>query len=392
VPGGVAFAQPHRVVEVAGEELAWGSIGVIAVRLELQLIAVGALQDQVGNIEQRVSPAGLPDLAGERIDARGIGDQVDGNALGQFLQGLGASEVATIAASPVAWAIASGPASAGAAAEITAGSRAAIGGTGAASGSAGASEVGATSASRASAEITARTAGATSAWAASIAAAAGFVEVCITVGRLGLPGPGGEQLEVQIQLDFGLLAHDTAQFRRQADGRVIRALVVSATGWCREGQLDRRSVGFASVPFVEKGMNRRERGFEVAAKESVRLADGKPRHDLAALNKRNPAMSSIGKLMKQAARIQKQLEAKQAELAAKTIEATSGGGAVKVVARCDGTIASIKIDPQAVNPADVTILEDMVLTAANNALSQAKEVQNAEMGSVAGGLQLPGLM
>lgn len=96
--------------------------------------------------------------------------------------------------------------------------------------------------------------------------------------------------------------------------------------------------------------------------------------------------------MKQAARIQKQLEAKQAELAARTIEATSGGGAVKVVVRCDGTIASIKIDPQAANPADVTLLEDMVLTAANNALVQAKEVQNQEMGSVAGGLQLPGLM
>lgn len=103
-------------------------------------------------------------------------------------------------------------------------------------------------------------------------------------------------------------------------------------------------------------------------------------------------MSSIGKLMKQAARIQKQLEAKQAELAARTIEATSGGGAVKVVARCDGTIASIKIDPQAANPADITLLEDLVLTAANNALTQAREVQNQEMGSVAGGLQLPGLM
>ena len=103
-------------------------------------------------------------------------------------------------------------------------------------------------------------------------------------------------------------------------------------------------------------------------------------------------MSSIGKLMKQVARIQKQLEAKQAELASKTIEATSGGGAVKVVARCDGTIASIKIDPQAVNPADVTMLEDLVMSAANQALTQAKEVQNQEMGSVAGGLNLPGLM
>lgn len=103
-------------------------------------------------------------------------------------------------------------------------------------------------------------------------------------------------------------------------------------------------------------------------------------------------MSSIGKLMKQAARIQKQLEAKQAELAAKTVEATSGGGAVKVVARCDGTIASIKMDPQAVNPADVSMLEDLVMTAANNALAQAKEIQNQEMGTVAGGLSLPGLM
>ncbi len=103
-------------------------------------------------------------------------------------------------------------------------------------------------------------------------------------------------------------------------------------------------------------------------------------------------MSSIGKLMKQAARIQKQMEAKKAELAARTVEATSGGGAVKVVARCDGTIASIKIDPQAANPADITLLEDLVLTAANNALTQAKEVQNEEMGTVAGGLQLPGLM
>jgi DNA-binding YbaB/EbfC family protein len=103
-------------------------------------------------------------------------------------------------------------------------------------------------------------------------------------------------------------------------------------------------------------------------------------------------MSSIGKLMKQAARIQKQLETKQAELANRTVEATSGGGAVKVVARCDGTIASIKIDPQAANPADVSLLEDMVLTATNNALSQAKEIQNQEMGSVAGGLQIPGLV
>ena len=103
-------------------------------------------------------------------------------------------------------------------------------------------------------------------------------------------------------------------------------------------------------------------------------------------------MSSIGKLMKQAARMQQQMEQLQAELAARTVEATSGGGAVKVVAKCDGSIASIKIDPQAVNPADVQLLEDMILTAANQALSQAGEISKAEMGKVTQGLKLPGMM
>ncbi len=102
-------------------------------------------------------------------------------------------------------------------------------------------------------------------------------------------------------------------------------------------------------------------------------------------------MSSIGKLMKQAARMQQQMEQIQNDLANRTIEATSGGGAVKVVAKCDGTIASIKIDPQAVNPADVQLLEDLILTASNQALTQAKEISNAEMGKVTAGFNLPGL-
>ena len=101
-------------------------------------------------------------------------------------------------------------------------------------------------------------------------------------------------------------------------------------------------------------------------------------------------MSSIGKLMKQAARMQQQVEQIQAQLAAKTVEATSGGGAVKVVAKCDGTLASIKIDPQALNPADAQLVEDMILTAANQALGQAKESSNAEMGKVTAGFNLPG--
>jgi DNA-binding YbaB/EbfC family protein len=102
-------------------------------------------------------------------------------------------------------------------------------------------------------------------------------------------------------------------------------------------------------------------------------------------------MSGIGKLVKQAARMQQQMEQIQAELARRTVEATSGGGAVKVTAKCDGSIASIKIDPQAINPADAQLLEDMILTAANQALSQAKEISTAEMGKVTAGFNLPGL-
>ena len=103
-------------------------------------------------------------------------------------------------------------------------------------------------------------------------------------------------------------------------------------------------------------------------------------------------MSSIGKLMKQAARMQQQMEKVQSDLAQRTIEATSGGGAVKVTAKCDGTIASIKIDPQAINPADAQLLEDLILTAANQALSQARDIANSEMGKVTSGMQIPGLM
>lgn len=101
-------------------------------------------------------------------------------------------------------------------------------------------------------------------------------------------------------------------------------------------------------------------------------------------------MSSIGKLMKQAARMQQQMEQVQSQLAARTVEATSGGGAVKVVAKCDGTLSTIKIDPQALNPSDAQVVEEMILTAANQALSQAKEIANAEMGKVTAGLNLPG--
>jgi len=95
--------------------------------------------------------------------------------------------------------------------------------------------------------------------------------------------------------------------------------------------------------------------------------------------------------MKQAARMQQQIEQTQAQLASRTVEAGSGGGAVKVVAKCDGSVVSIKIDPQAINPADAPLLEDMILTAVNQALDEAKKISNAEMGRATQGFSLPGM-
>ena len=89
--------------------------------------------------------------------------------------------------------------------------------------------------------------------------------------------------------------------------------------------------------------------------------------------------------------MQQQMEQIQAQLALRTVEATSGGGAVKVTAKCDGSIASIKIDPAALNPADAQIVEDMILLAANQALAEAKEMSNAEMGKATAGVSLPGM-
>jgi len=102
-------------------------------------------------------------------------------------------------------------------------------------------------------------------------------------------------------------------------------------------------------------------------------------------------MSSLGKLMKQAQKMQQQMEEIQSALANRTVEATTGGGAVKVVARCDGSLASVKIDPQALNPADAQLLEDMLVSAVNQALGQAKEISTAEMGKATAGFSLPGL-
>lgn len=95
--------------------------------------------------------------------------------------------------------------------------------------------------------------------------------------------------------------------------------------------------------------------------------------------------------MRQAQRIQQQMESVQASLAQKTLETTAGGGAVTVTITGDGNIKSVRINPDAVNKDDVAFLEDLVVTAVNNAITQARELSNREMGSVTQGLALPGM-
>ena len=96
--------------------------------------------------------------------------------------------------------------------------------------------------------------------------------------------------------------------------------------------------------------------------------------------------------MKQAGRIQRQMEQAQADLAERTVETTSGGGAVKVTAKCDGWLKAISINPESIDKEDISLLEDLVLSAVNSALDQAKEISDEEMGKLTQGLSIPGLI
>lgn len=100
---------------------------------------------------------------------------------------------------------------------------------------------------------------------------------------------------------------------------------------------------------------------------------------------------NMQKLMQQAKKMQQDMLKKQEELKEKTIEVTSGGGAIKVVIALDLGLKSIKIDKEVVDPDDVEMLEDLVLAAVREAVDKAKSLQEKEMSSVTGGLGLPGL-
>jgi DNA-binding YbaB/EbfC family protein len=102
-------------------------------------------------------------------------------------------------------------------------------------------------------------------------------------------------------------------------------------------------------------------------------------------------MGGMEALLKQAQQMQEQLLKAQEEFAERNIEATAGGGIVKVVLKGNQTVQSITIDPEAVDPDDVEMLQDLIVAAMNEALEKLQKEQSAMMGPLAGGLQLPGL-
>ncbi|AMJ39702.1 YbaB/EbfC family nucleoid-associated protein [Anaerotignum propionicum] len=95
---------------------------------------------------------------------------------------------------------------------------------------------------------------------------------------------------------------------------------------------------------------------------------------------------NMNNLMKQAQKMQKQMQEKQEELGERTLEMTSGGGAVKVVITGKKEIKELKLNPDVVDPEDVEMLEDLIMSAVNEAIRQVEEMYNNEMGRMTGGM------
>jgi DNA-binding YbaB/EbfC family protein len=104
--------------------------------------------------------------------------------------------------------------------------------------------------------------------------------------------------------------------------------------------------------------------------------------------------TDMNKMLQQVQQMQEQMQRAQEELRNETVEATAGGGVVKVTASGGGEIQAIKIDPKAIDPEDPEMLEDMVLAAVNEALRSAQSLMESKLGPALGGLHglgLPGL-
>ncbi|MGG1632900.1 YbaB/EbfC family nucleoid-associated protein [Paenibacillus sp. FSL A5-0031] len=102
-------------------------------------------------------------------------------------------------------------------------------------------------------------------------------------------------------------------------------------------------------------------------------------------------MNNMNQMMKQVKKMQDQMMKAQEELETKTVEGTAGGGVVTVSANGHKKLLSITIKPEAVDPEDVEMLQDLVLTAVNDALTKVDDLANKDMGKFTGGMKIPGL-
>ena len=97
-------------------------------------------------------------------------------------------------------------------------------------------------------------------------------------------------------------------------------------------------------------------------------------------------------ILRQAQQLQAKLAKAQEELGSMTVEATSGGGAVKVMIDGHQKVHSVEISPEAVEAGDIELLQDLVMSAVNEAVTKSQELVNKHLSSLTGGLNIPGLL
>lgn len=102
-------------------------------------------------------------------------------------------------------------------------------------------------------------------------------------------------------------------------------------------------------------------------------------------------MGNMSNMLKQAQKLQEEMAKAQEELKNRTVEASVGGGTVQVVVSGKNEIVELKIKPEAVDPEDVEMLEDMIKAAVNEGLRKVEELTSTEMGKLTNGLKIPGL-
>ena len=100
---------------------------------------------------------------------------------------------------------------------------------------------------------------------------------------------------------------------------------------------------------------------------------------------------NMQQMMKQAQKMQRQMEEMQADMANKSLEVSAGGGAIKVTINGEKQITDLVISPDVVDPEDVEMLQDLVISAVNEAIRQMDEAANAQVSKITGGMNLPGV-